>query len=94
MRITVISATLESALVLLWIMSFVRSGAVGSPHQHWYVELPSLFLLVPIATAIVAIGIRKREEDWRLGIFTFLLILLAANLVGFGVYAVLSGGGV
>lgn len=94
MRVTVAIAIVEAALVSLWITLFIRGGAIGSSHQHWYVEVPLLFLIVPATTTAFAIMIRKSGGEWRSGLYLLFIFLLAANLIAFCAYGVMSGGGV
>jgi hypothetical protein len=94
MRITVGVAAVEAILVFLWIASFIHGGVIGSPHQYWYAEVPIAFLAMPILASGVAIKIRSGVGEWRFGVYFLLILLLAANLIAFFVYALMSGGGV
>jgi hypothetical protein len=94
MRITVGVATVEVILVFIWIASFIHGGVIGSPHQYWYAEVPIAFLAMPILASGVAIKIRSCVGEWRFGVYFLLILLLAANLIAFFVYALMSGGGV
>jgi thiosulfate reductase cytochrome b subunit len=94
MKITIAIASAEAALVLAWIGSFFRVGVAGSYHEHWYVELPVTFLAIPILTSGVAFNIRNSTGEWRISVHFLLVMLLVANLIGFFVYALMSGGGV
>ena len=94
MRVTIAISIVEAVLVSIWITLFIRGGVIGSSHQHWYVEIPLLFLIIPITSIALAVMVRKVGDSWRSGVYFLLLFLLAANLIAFCGYGVMSGGGV
>jgi uncharacterized membrane protein len=94
MRVTLALAGVEAALAIFWIASFALGGAIGSPHQQWYVEFPTLFLVLPAGSAIIAVRTGNVPDDRRFGVQVVLIGLLVCNLLAFGFYGLMSGGGV
>ena len=92
MRALPIIAAIEAALVLLWVLEF--RDTIGTPHQHWYVEVPIFFLVTPMVTAVAWRRVARIEGDVGCLAAYGLGLLLAANLLGFVGYAMLSGGGI
>jgi NADH:ubiquinone oxidoreductase subunit 3 (subunit A) len=92
MRVIYWMAGVEAVLVAAWIGSF--ASAVGTQHQHWYVEIPLVFLVLPAASVIISAWIGKIRKNLRSGIVTVLGLLLFCNFLAFGFYGALSGGGV
>lgn len=84
-------AAIEALLTLLWIGGFASGGSGSSDSFRWYVELPLVFLVVPI---LVMAGSRfhlaTATSDW--GCLTWLL--LGINIAVFATYAMMAGGGV
>jgi len=85
-------AGLEIALVALWIFAF--RGAVGTTHQHWYVELPSLFMIAPTAAILISQTIRRIAPGGAPVACWVLVLALISNLVGFAFFCLMSGGGI
>ncbi len=94
MRATLIVAGLEAALFAFWIGSFVAGGTLGTPHQHWYVEFPLVFLLLPVGALVYAVKTGRSKDDVTLGVYALWILLLGGNLLAFFVYGMFSGGGV
>jgi uncharacterized membrane protein YhaH (DUF805 family) len=94
MRVTIAISMVEAVLVSIWITSFICGGDLGSSHQHWYLEIPLLFLITPVTSIALAVMVRKAGDSSRSGVYFLLPCLLAANLIAFCGYGVMSGGGV
>ena len=92
--IAVAIAAVEAAVIVLWIGSFALGGALGTPHQHWYVELPAAFLIAPVGACVLVALTQRASSDWRMAAQVLVFLLLAGNLCGLLVYAAFSGGGV
>ena len=85
-------AGIEALIVGAWIGSF--ASAVGTPHQVWYVEVPVGFLILPVISTIISAWISKARDGLRGGVGATLGLLLTCNLVAFGFYGAMSGGGI
>ena len=89
-RLSVVVALLQLLLIGLWLLPPM---SVHNPEQrHWYQVVPVFFVIGPAATVVSAVI--GRSNDQSVAFYTLLLALLTLNLVAFGVYALLSGGGV
>jgi hypothetical protein len=92
MRIILPVAGLEIALVALWVFAF--KNTIGTPHQHWYVQLPLLFLIVPTAAVLISRTFHRVIRGSMPIASWALFIILISNLVGFAFFCLMSGGGV
>jgi hypothetical protein len=95
MRTTLIAAAIEILLVACWVSSFALNGrTLRSPHQGWYVELPLLFIVLPVvAIIVVALGGRV-DLKLRFSAYVLIVSLLAVNFFALLFYLAMSGGGV
>lgn len=92
MRMILPVAGLEIVLVALWVFAF--KNTIGTPHEHWYVELPLLFLIVPTAAILISRSFRRVIRGSMPIASWALFVILISNLVGFAFFCLLSGGGV
>jgi hypothetical protein len=91
MLATLSLAALNLVISISWISSNLGDKLTDAQHR-WYVELPLLFCVVPIASIIlslIASGKIRRSTLFHFVLQTSLVI----NLVGFFIYFAQSGGG-
>jgi hypothetical protein len=88
-------AGIEIILVACWIGAFaLDGGTLGSPHQAWYVEIPLMFIVLPVV-AITAVNLaRQANADQRFLVHFLFVGSLVLNMFAFLFYIAMSGGGV
>ena len=91
--VTFAIAAVEAAFVGLWISTFART-AIGTPHQHWYVELPLVFFAAPVGASVATMLTERVLVGLRMGALCLAFLMLAGNLCALLAYVALSGGGV
>jgi hypothetical protein len=95
MLTTLIAAAIEILLVACWVCSFALDGrTLRSPHQGWYVELPLLFIVLPVVSMVVVALGGRIDLSLRFRVHVLTVSLLAINFFAFLFYLAMSGGGV
>lgn len=91
----IIFAGFDIVIVMLWVIGFAAGGPLSAIHRFWYVELPLLFLVVPVLSLTIELALKGRRirPGWREFLDWLLVLPLLVNLLGFVGYAFMSGGG-
>lgn len=88
---TLVLAVLNLALTLVWVWSSL-GDTLNSTQYRWYVEVPLLFCVIPIAALVICLSnLRHRRNSTRL--YVAATVALVINLAGLFVYFSQSGGG-